>query len=98
MAWDLYYSLYGKTPSSTLKDKLSGEEWAFYEPKVERCRRLEDKSDQIKQEVKAHRNREMIQYMMEEEQLLNDESLKDDPVIKKHKDEKRKAMLSQTKL
>ena len=39
-AWDLYNSLHGNTPSSTLKEQLSAEEWAFYEPKVDRCRRL----------------------------------------------------------
>src|SRR5215471_9769137 len=45
--WELYNSLYAETPSYTLKEQLSAAEWAFYEPKVERCRRLEDKREQI---------------------------------------------------
>ena len=80
-AWDLYYSLYGKTPSSILKDQLSVEEWAFYEPKVERCRRLEGKWDQILEEIKASTARSLAQCMREQEELLNDPALQDSPVI-----------------
>ena len=80
-AWGLYKSLYGQTPSSTLKDQLSAEEWAFYEPKVERCRRLEDKRDQIKEEIKAHKVRAAAQCMREQEEILNDPSLQHFDVI-----------------
>src|SRR5271168_1747926 len=47
MVWDLYRSIYERTPSSTLKDQLSEEEWAICEPKAERCRRIKDKWGQI---------------------------------------------------
>jgi hypothetical protein len=94
-AWDLYYSLYGKTPSSILnykslygktpssilKDQLSVEEWAFYEPKVERCRRLEGKWDQIFEETKASTARSLAQCMREQEEVLNDPALQDSPVV-----------------
>jgi hypothetical protein len=98
MVWDLYRSIYERSPNSTLKDQLSEEEWAICEPKVERCRRIKDKWDQIMQDVEAYRIRDRIRYMIEEEQLLNDETWKDDPVVIKLKEERRKAMLLQTKL
>jgi len=71
-AWALYKSLYGQKPSSTLKDQLAAEEWAFYEPKVERCRRLEDKRRQIEAELKAHKVRALAQCRMEQEEVYND--------------------------
>jgi hypothetical protein len=80
-AWDLYNSLYGKTPSSILKDQLSVEEWAFYEPKVERCRRLDDKWDQIYEEIKASTARRLAQCFREQEEVLNDPALQDSDVI-----------------
>jgi len=99
MVWNLYRSIYEKKiPASTIKDQLSEEEWAIFEPKVERCRRIKSKCDQIIQDNKAHRLRDRIQYMVEEEQLLNDEAWKDDPGVIRRKEERRKAMLLQTKL
>ena len=80
-AWDLYYLIYWKVQTSTLKDQLSAEEWALYEPKVERCRRIIGKSEQFNREEKAHQIQEDIRYNIELEQLLNDESRKDDPNI-----------------
>ncbi len=91
--WELYNSLYGRTPSYTLKEQLSVAEWAFYDPKVERCRRLEGKKEQIRQERKAHEIRARIQYRMEEEELFNDESLKDHPFIIRRKEDRRRGNL-----
>jgi hypothetical protein len=98
MVWDLYHSIYERSPNCSLKVQLSEEEWAICEPKVERCRRIKDKWGQIMQDFEAHRTRDRIRYMIEEEQLLNDETLKDDSVVIKLKEERRKAMLLQTKL
>jgi len=100
MVWNLYRSIYEKKiPASTIKEQLSEEEWAIFEPKVERCRRIKsEKWDQITQDHKAHGIRDRIQYMIEEEQLLNDEAWKDDPGVIRRKEERRKAMLLQTKL
>jgi len=99
MVWNLYRSIYEKKiPTSTIKDQLSEEEWAIFEPKVERCHRIKSKWDQIIQDNKPHRLRDRIQYMVEEEQLLNDEAWKDDPGVIRRKEERRKAMLLQTKL
>jgi hypothetical protein len=98
-AWDLYNSLYGKTPSSTLKEQLSAEEWAFYEPKVDRCHRLEvEKKEQIRQETKAHEIRSRAQCRKEQEELLNDESRKDHPDIIMHKWDLEMGNLFKTKL
>ena len=98
-AWNLYNSLYGKTPSSTLKEQLSAEEWAFYEPKVDRCHRLKvEKKEQIRQEIRAHKIRRDAQYRKEEEEILNDESTKDHPVIIMHKWDKKRGNLWKTKL
>ena len=92
-AWDLYNSLYGKTrssilnslygktPSSIHKDQLSVEEWAFYEPKVERCCRIEDKWDQILEEIKASTARGMVQCMREQDEILNDPELQHCDII-----------------
>ena len=96
-SWDLYNSLYGKTPSSTLKEQLSAEDWAFYEPKVDRCRRLKEKREQIRQEVRAYGIRRRAQHRKEWEELLNDESTKDHPyIIMRKRDLKRGSL--QTKL
>jgi hypothetical protein len=92
-AWDLYNSLYGKTPSSILKDQLSIEEWAFYEPKVERCRRLEDKRDQIDEEIKASTARRLVQCMREQEEVLNNPALQHFDVIIACKEGIRRAKL-----
>ena len=98
-AWDLYNSLYGKTPSSTLKEQLSAEEWAFYEPKVDRCHRLKvEKKEQIRQEIKAHDIRSRAQCRKEQQELLNDESLKDHPDIIMHKWDLEMGNLFKTKL
>ena len=96
-AWDLYNSLYGKTPSSILKDQLSVEEWAFYEPKVERCRRIEDKWDQIYAEIKASNIRSLVQCMTEQGDLLNDPALQDSDVIIRCKERIRRAKLEEGK-
>ena len=53
--------------TSSLKDQLSMEEWAFYEPKAERCRRVEGKEDQIKAERLAYKIQGQARYRMEEE-------------------------------
>lgn len=53
------------------------EEWAFYEPKVERCRRLEGMEDQIKAERLARK--------IQGQARLNDPSLKDHPFLKIYK-------------
>src|SRR5271154_534183 len=92
-AWDLYNSLYGKTPSSILRDQLSVEEWAFYEPKVERCLRLEDKRDQIGEEIKASTARRLAQCMREQEEVLNDPALQHSDVIIGCKETIRRAKL-----
>ena len=55
------------------------------------------KSEQINRDEKAHRIQEDIRYSIELEQLLNDESRKDDPNIIALK-KKRAAMLSHTEL
>lgn len=52
--------------------------------------RQEDKKEQIRQKRKAHNIRARIWYRMEEEELLNDESLKDYPFIISRKEEKRR--------
>lgn len=100
MSWDLYHSLYGKTPSSTLKGQLSAEEWVFYKPKVERCRRLEGKRKEIKKEMDAFKIRDQIQEDIEQQEvwdeLLNDEDLKDDPFILARKARMMKAKLLET--
>ena len=100
MSWDLYHSLYGKTPSSTLKDQLSAKEWVFYKPKVERCRRLEGKRKEIKKEIDAYKIRIQIQEVIEQQEvwdeLLNDEDLKDDPFILARKARMMKAKLLET--
>jgi hypothetical protein len=100
MVWNLYRSIYEKKiPASTIKQQRSEQEWTIFEPKVERCRRIKsEKWDQIFQDNKAHRLRDRIQYMVEEEQLLNDEAWKDDAGVIRRKEERRKAMLLQTKL
>jgi hypothetical protein len=49
--WALYRSL--SNPSSTLKDSLSPEEWAVYEPKMDRCRRIMAKLPEIGREMAA---------------------------------------------
>ena len=95
--WDLYYSIYWKLQTSILKDQLSVEEWALYEPKVERCRRIMDKLEQLNRDERAHRIQEDIRYNIELEEMLNDESRKDDPNIIALK-KKRAAMLSHTEL
>jgi len=60
MVWDLYRSIYERSPNYSLKDQLSEEEWAICEPKVERCRRIKDKWDQIMQDFEAYRIRDRI--------------------------------------
>jgi hypothetical protein len=87
------HSLYGKTPSSILKDQFSVEEWAFYKPKVERCRRLEDKRDQIDGEIKASTARAMVQCMREQEEVLNNPALQHFDVIIEWKERIRSAKL-----
>ena len=56
------------------------------------------KKEQIRQEMKAHKIRDRIRYRMEEEELLNDESLKDHPFIIRRKEDIRRWNLSRTKL
>jgi hypothetical protein len=70
MAWDLYKSMYGKFRSTGPKDKLSAEKWDFFRPKVERCRRIRDKWDQINQDFVAHAEYTRAQYMEEQEKRL----------------------------
>ena len=92
-AWDLYNSLYGKTPSSILKDQLSVEEWAFYEPKVERCRRIDDKWDQMSEEIKASTARRLAQCSREQAEVLNDPALQDCDFVIARKESIRTAKL-----
>jgi hypothetical protein len=97
-AWGLYHSLYGKTPSLELKNSLSPAEWAFYEPKVERCCRITAKKPQIEADRKAYKIRAEIQFEEEEEEICNMEEFQDDPVIIHLKEKRRKAKLLATKL
>lgn len=71
-AWKIYRSLDGAKQSPSLKEQLLPEEWAFYHPKLERCRRIRDKDEQIKQEFHAYAVR-MREFDMkaEEDKLLN---------------------------
>jgi hypothetical protein len=77
--WALYRSL--SNPSSTFKDSLSPDEWAVYEPKVDRCRRIRAKLPEIGREMAATFERQRIQEAEEMERKPCDESLQDDPIF-----------------
>jgi hypothetical protein len=92
-AWDLYKSLYGQSPSSTLKDQLSAGEWAFYEPKVDRCRRLDNKRVQIAEEIRARDMLHLEKCRREQEEVLNDPSLQHFDIIIHRKERRRRGIL-----
>jgi len=96
-AWHIYLAL-AKDPFSIVKKQLRPEEWALYKPRVERYHRIMTNYPKIKQELRESWARQQLQTMEDEDELLNDESLRGDPDVEALREEKIKASLRRVKL